>query len=363
MSSIAPNPANVYPTVGNPEPMSANIGSDDTATRLLIRHCLQYRDAINSRAWTQLAITLVLYMSLCGCMIWAINAGYWGAVALCVPAGMLLVRLFTFQHDCGHGSFFSQRHLNNAVGRLLSVCTFTPYGFWKRTHALHHATSGDLGRRGVGDVDTYTVREYEALSKGKRLTYRIYRHPLILHIIGPPLYFVLLQRSPWGQSLPATEAWRSIMGLNAALLALYGSLAFAFGLGTVALTLLPIACVASWVGGWLFFVQHQFEHTHWEQSDKWNLPTAALHGSSHYVLPAWLNWLTGDIALHHIHHLNSRIPGYRLRECMRAEPQLADMSRLTVWESTKCVGLSLWNEDSSQLISFKRANLLTGGAG
>ncbi|MEL6750778.1 MAG: fatty acid desaturase [Pseudomonadota bacterium] len=332
-----------------------DVESPEDTIRSLTRHCLGYRDAIDSRAWTQLALTLALYLTLCGVMLFAISSGYWAAVVLCLPAGMLLVRLFTFQHDCGHGSFFSNRRWNDAVGRVLSVCTFTPYGFWKRTHALHHSSAGDLGRRGIGDVDTYTVREYEALTPRERLLYRIYRHPLILHVVGPPVYFTLLMRSPWGQPLSPSESWRSIMALNVALLVVYGGLALAFGLGTVALALLPVACITSWVGGWLFFVQHQFEHTHWEQSDKWHLQTAALHGSSYYVLPAWLNWLTGDIALHHIHHLNSRVPGYRLRECMQGEPRLAQISRLTIRESIGCIGLSLWHEDKGRLMSFKTA--------
>lgn len=327
---------------------------DDTI-RTLARHCMGYRDAIDRRAWGQLAVTLALYFSLCGVMLVTVSAGYWGAVVLALPAGMLLVRLFTFQHDCGHGSFFSTKRLNDATGRFLSVFTFTPYGFWKRTHALHHSSAGDLGRRGIGDVDTFTVREYEALTPAARRWYRIYRHPLILHVIGPPLYFIVLLRSPWGQPLTPGKSWRSIMALNVALLALYGGLSLVFGFGTTALCLLPVACVTSWVGAWLFFVQHQFEHTHWEQSEDWNLQTAALHGSSHYILPAWMNWLTGDIALHHIHHLNSRVPGYRLRECLKAEPKLADISRLTVRDSIGCIGLSLWDENEKRLISFKDA--------
>ena len=323
--------------------------------RALARHCMRYRDPIDRRAWFELVVTLALYLPLCAVLLWAAATGLWGALALALPAGLLLVRLFTVQHDCGHGSFFSSRRLNDGVGRALSVLTFTPYGFWKRTHALHHGSAGDLGRRGVGDVDTYTVDEFANLTPWARRLYRLYRHPLVLHVVGPPLYFMGLQRSPWGQALPSQQAWRSIAALNAALVAFYGALALWLGLGTVAPALLPVACVASWVGAWLFFVQHQFEHTHWAQPDDWHMQTAALHGSSHYVLPGWLNWLTGNIALHHIHHLNSRVPSYRLADCLRGDGRLGMVSRLGVRESLGCIGLSLWDERARRLVSFAEA--------
>lgn len=334
-------------------PKAAALTADDL--RSLSRHCLSYRDAIDARAWTQLCVTLSLYLAICATLLAAISSGVWWAIVLALPAGMLLVRIFTFQHDCGHRSFFRARGLNDAVGRALSVVTFTPYGFWRRTHAQHHTGAGNLDRRGIGDIDTYTVREYEALSPAARRWYRIYRHPVFLHVIGPPIYFLGLQRSPWGQPLSVSESWRSIMGLNLALVVLYGGLASILGWGTTAIALLPVACVAAWVGSWLFFVQHQFEHTYWAQAEDWHTQTAALHGSSHYILPGWLNWLTGDIALHHIHHLNSHVPGYRLRDCLRADDRLAGLSRLTVRESIGCIGLSLWDEDAARLTSFREA--------
>lgn len=326
----------------------------------LARYCKAYCRADDSRALFQLATTLILFFAACGTLIWGTTQGHWLVLLLSIPAGGLLVRLFTLQHDCGHGSFFTSRTANTWVGRGLSVLTVTPYGYWRRSHALHHASAGDLSRRGIGDVDTLTVKEYRALAAWPRFKYRVYRNPVVLHVLGPPLYFLFLQRSPFGQALPAREAWRSIMGLNAALLGLYGTLVFCFGFGPVAIALVPVACVASWVGGWLFFVQHQFEHTRWDDGPAWNYHIAALGGSSHYVLPPVLQWFTGDVGLHHIHHLNSRIPNYHLRACLDGDSVLAKISRLTVWESLGCIGLALWDEDARKLVSFSDARVNGG---
>lgn len=327
----------------------------ETVVRRLVRHCLRYRDADNRRAAFQLVTALVPFLALVATMMWGVAHEVWLVLALGIPAGGFLVRLFVIQHDCGHNSFFTSRAANRIVGRLLSVLTFTPFGHWSRSHTMHHAGSGDLGRRGIGDIDTLTVREYRALSPSARLRYRFYRHPLILHLIGPPIYFLLLQRLPVGLALPGRQAWLSIMGLNLALVVVYGGLIAAFGVFTVLIALVPPALIASWSGGWLFFVQHQFEHTHWEESERWNLQFAALGGSSYYVLPPVLQWFTGNIGLHHIHHLNSRIPNYRLQECLDAEPLLATISRLSLRESLGCVGLSLWDEEQRRLVTFSHA--------
>jgi omega-6 fatty acid desaturase (delta-12 desaturase) len=288
-------------------------------------------------------------------MLWGVSQGYLAVLLLAVPVGGLLVRLFIIQHDCGHGSFFTSRTANTWVGRSLSVLTLTPYGYWRRSHALHHSSAGDLSRRGIGDVDTLTVREYRARSAWEKAKYRIYRHPAVLHVVGPPLYFIVLQRLPFLQALPAREAWRSIMGLNVALLLVYGALAALVGLWVAFIVVVPLAGVASWIGGWLFFVQHQFEDTRWDDGDVWDFQTGALRGSSYYVLPRVLQWFTGSVGLHHIHHLNSRIPNYRLQACLDAEPLLAGMSRLTWRESLSCIGLALWDERRRKLVSFTEA--------
>ncbi|KQT52321.1 fatty acid desaturase [Aureimonas sp. Leaf460] len=325
---------------------------DETVIRQLSRHCLRFRDADDRAAWFQFATTFPPFLATVGLMLFGAASGAYGLLALFPLAGALLVRLFGIQHDCGHNSFLSSKRANRWVGRLLSVFTLTPFGYWSRSHAVHHTTAGDLGRRGIGDVDTLTVDEYRALTPWARWRYRVYRHPLLLHVIGPPIYFILFQRSPFGQALPASEAWRSIMALNLALLVFYGGLVATFGAGAVALAVLPTACIASWVGGWLFFVQHQFEDTHWEGSDDWSLQLAALSGSSYYVMPKVLQWFTGNIGLHHIHHLNSRIPNYRLQACLDGEPRLGAISRLSIRESFRCIGLALWDPASRKLVAF-----------
>jgi omega-6 fatty acid desaturase (delta-12 desaturase) len=323
-----------------------------------------YRSADDRQALVQLATTFPPFVALTALLLWGASQGNWLVLLVSVPvlallAGGLLVRLFIIQHDCGHGSFFSSRAANTWVGRALSVLTLTPYGCWRRSHALHHASAGDLSRRGIGDVDTLTVKEYRALSAWGHLRYRIYRNPAVLHLLGPPLYFVLFQRSPFGQALRARETWRSIMGLNAALLVIYGALIAGLGISPVALALLPVACVASWVGGWLFFVQHQFEHTRWDKGDEWDFQLGALGGSSYYVLPRILQWFTGSVGLHHIHHLNSRIPNYRLQGCLEGDQDLAWISRLTLRDSLSCIGLALWDEDRRELVSFSQAGMIT----
>jgi omega-6 fatty acid desaturase (delta-12 desaturase) len=330
----------------------SSIELDEALIRRLSRHCLRYRDADDRAAWFQFATTFALFLGTIALMLFGAASGVYGLVALFLPAGGLLVRLFGIQHDCGHNSFFSSKRANRWVGRLLSVFTLTPFGYWSRSHAVHHTSAGDLGRRGIGDVDTLTTDEYAALSPGAQWRYRAYRHPLFLHLVGPPLYFILFQRSPFGQALPAADAWRSIMGLNLALLAVYGSLIAVFGAAVVAMVVLPTACVASWVGGWLFFVQHQFEDTHWDASEDWSLQRAALGGSSYYVMPKVLQWFTANIGLHHIHHLNSRIPNYRLQACLDGEPLLGTISRLSIGESLGCIGLALWDPRTRKLVGF-----------
>ena len=178
-----------------------------------------------------------------------------------------------------------------------------------------------------------------------------------MHVFGPPIYFLLMARWPWAQQLPVRGVWRSIVGLNVALVLFYGALILAVGPLVGLVAVFAVGSVASWVGSWLFYVQHQFEETHWDHADEWEAQVAALNGSSHYVLPRWMNWLTGNIALHHIHHLNARVPSYRLPECMAASPRLASLSRLTFAESLHCIGLALWDEGERRLIGFRAARM------
>jgi acyl-lipid omega-6 desaturase (Delta-12 desaturase) len=312
----------------------------------------QVRAFDTRRAITQIATTAVPFLALVALMIAAADTAYWATLLLGIPAGGLLVRFFIIQHDCGHGSFLGTRSANDTLGRVMSVLTLTPYGLWRREHAMHHSGSGNLERRGIGDIETMTVDEYLAAGWFRRLRYRVYRNPAFLFGIGVPVYFLVVQRSPWGHGLPFRDAWKSTTGLNVAVALLYGTMAWVFGIGTMLLVLLPIVFVASAAGGWLFFIQHQFEETHWEPAEAWDFQTAAVHGSSYYVLPKVLQWFTGNIGLHHIHHLNSMIPNYRLQECMDALPALASVNRLTLWESIRCVRFTLWDPVNRRLIAF-----------
>jgi omega-6 fatty acid desaturase (delta-12 desaturase) len=263
------------------------------------------------------------------------------------------VRLFMIQHDCGHGSFFRHPLINAWVGRVIGVLTLTPYDFWRRTHAIHHATSGNLERRGIGDIDTLTVREYLALPGWRRLLYRIYRNPLIMFGVGPAYVFILQFRFPVGLMRGGWQPWLSTMATNAGIAVLVATVMWFVGVGPFLLVHLPITMLAASMGVWLFYVQHQFEHTFWAEEGSWNLHEAALHGSSHYDLPGVLRWLTANIGVHHIHHLCSRIPYYRLPRVLQDFPELRRVSRLTLWQSFGCVRLTLWDEGRGRLISFR----------
>jgi len=291
--------------------------------------------------------------------MWAtLGVGYWLALLLAVPASAFLVRLFMIQHDCGHGAFFRNRFANDWIGRAAGVLTFTPYDFWKRTHAVHHATSGSLERRGLGDLHTLTVTEYQALSRGGKLLYRLYRNPLVMFGIGPAYLFFLQHRLPVGLMRKGWRPWLSAMGTNAAILAAASVIIWLIGFKAFLLVQLPIVLIAGTIGVWLFFVQHQFEHTVWNHDENWDWHDAALRGSSHYDLPAILRWLTANIGVHHVHHLSSRIPYYRLQQVLRDHPELRNISRLTLRESLGCVRLVLWDETQRRLISFRDARAM-----
>lgn len=319
----------------------------------LHNHCKAYMAADDFKALRQLAVTSALFFPLIGLMFWLSNLWYPAVLLLAIPAGALLTRFFALQHDCGHGSFFSSRRWNEAAGRFISLLTFTPHDHWRNSHALHHAGSGNLDRRGIGDVDTATVTEFRNLSALGRWRYRILRHPLVGLVIGPPLYFLLLQRWPFATRRGKTRLLPGVVLHNLALVAFYGSLCWLLGTGLVLSVLLPTTIVGAWIGGWLFHVQHQFEETLWEGADQWDVKIAALKGSSHLQLPRILNWMTCDIGLHHIHHLSSRIPNYKLRACLAGSKTLQEIApKLTLWSAMASVHLALWHEADRRLISF-----------
>jgi acyl-lipid omega-6 desaturase (Delta-12 desaturase) len=319
----------------------------------LYDHCRGFAAADNWRAVWQLFSTVALLFPLLVLFYWLSPLNNPLAFLLAIPAGGLLTRMFALQHDCGHGSFFSSKRANAWVGHMISVLTFTPYEQWRQSHAVHHAGSGHLDRRGMGDVETRTVAEYQNMRAAAQWRYRTMRHPLVSLILGPPLYFLVMQRSPWSAGFQLKQSFVSIIVHNAALVLFYGGLCWWLGVWIVLAVVLPTALVGAWIGGFLFFVQHQFEETLWDGADKWDVKVAALKGSSHLQLPAVLNWMTCDIGLHHIHHLLSRVPNYRLRECMAQNTELQTIApKLTLWGAVTSVHLGLWDETERRLISF-----------
>ncbi len=315
-----------------------------------------YRRSSTARAAVELAITLLPFVSAWGAMAFAAATGrLWLFALLLIPTAGLVVRLFLIQHDCGHGSFFATRAANDTCGRLLGLLTLTPYDYWRRTHALHHASSGNLAARGIGDVDTLTLREYRARSRWGRLLYRLYRHPAVLFGLGPALLFGLQYRLPLGLA-GKLGPWLSTMGTNVGIGLLATLLIWLLGVTMFVAVQVPVMLVAASIGVWLFYVQHQFEETHWSQPPQWNMHEAALHGSSHYDLPPLLRWFTANVGIHHVHHLVSRVPYYRLREVLRDFPELASVGRLTLGQSFTCVGLVLWDEEGGRLIRFNEAD-------
>jgi acyl-lipid omega-6 desaturase (Delta-12 desaturase) len=315
---------------------------------------LRYREPSDGRSTIELVISFVPLAALWALMWLSYSIGlWWLTLLLAVPAAGFLVRLFMIQHDCGHGAFFRHRLANDWIGRVLGVLTLTPYDFWRRSHTIHHATSGNLDRRGIGDVDTLTVREYLALSRWRRLKYRLYRHPAVMFGVGPIYLFILRNRLPIGFMRGGLGPWLSTMGTNLAAAVIVALLIWLIGVRPFLLVHLPIMLLAAAIGVWLFYVQHQFERTTWTDGEGWTLHEAALHGSSHYVLPGVLRWFTANIGIHHVHHLCSRIPYYRLPRVLRDHPELDQIGRLTLWESIKCVRLVLWDERARQLISFR----------
>jgi omega-6 fatty acid desaturase (delta-12 desaturase) len=306
-----------------------------------------------------LAVTAGPFVGLWVLAWLSMSVSLWLTLAISVVNALFLLRLFTIQHDCGHGAFFKQRALSDWVGRIIGVLTLTPYAVWRRTHAIHHSSAGNLGKRGIGDIMTLTVSEYQALSGWQKLQYRLYRHPIVLFGFGPGYLFLLQNRVPIGL-MNNLRYWISAMGTNLTICAALLVIWYFGGLAAVFLIFLPTTLLAATAGMWLFYVQHQFEDTHWSPQEDWQLHDAALEGSSHYVMPAVLQWFSANIGIHHVHHLYSRIPFYRLTEVLRDHKELAQANRLTIAESLSCARLHLWDEKKRQLLSFSQARAIYG---
>jgi omega-6 fatty acid desaturase (delta-12 desaturase) len=324
-----------------------------------LKRLTPYRTPNGWRGLFELGVTFVPFAIL-WVLSWAALAyGQWWGLILTVPAAGFLLRLFMIQHDCGHGSFFGKRKLDDWVGRAIGVLTMTPYDTWRRTHAIHHASSGNLDARGIGDVRTLTVAEYQALSKWGKFGYWLYRHPAVMFGFGPVYLFLFQQRLPFGVMRNGPVPWISTMGTNLAIAAIVVALIWLIGWLPFLLIQIPIILMAGTAGVWLFYVQHQFEQTYWDGQENWEFEPAALHGSSYYDLPAPLRWFTANIGVHHVHHISSRVPYYRLPEVLRDFPQLKQIGRISVMESLRGVKLVLWDEASRRLISFREARAMS----
>ena len=335
--------------------MTASPKTDHAPARRWVPVLARYRVPSDARAWWEIAITLVPFLALWGAGWWAMTVSPWLGVAVALLNGLFLVRLFIIQHDCGHGALFSNRRVGDWVGRALGALTVTPYDVWARIHAGHHGAAGNLDRRGPGEVHTLTVAEYRARSRWGRLQYRLYRHPVTLFALAPAWVFLVENRLPLGLMRAGRKYWISAMATNAAIAALLTALWAIGGWMPLLALFLPTTVCAATVGIWLFYVQHQFEDTHHDRDADWDLHDAALHGSSHYDLPAPLRWLSGNIGLHHVHHLNSRIPFWRLPAVLRENPGLEQGQRLTIRDSLRCVRLKLWCEQTRRLVSLRDA--------
>jgi len=299
----------------------------------------------------QVINTLIPYLTLCGVMIWSLDVSYWLTLAVAVAAGGFLIRIFIIFHDCGHGSFFRSQRANHFWGFVTGVLTFTPYHQWRQKHALHHATSGDLDRRGTGDIWTLTVQEYFEAPRWKRLAYRLFRNPFVLFVLLPLYLFLIHQRFP-SPSVGRRERL-GVHWTNGALLLIAIAMSMTIGIKSYLLIQLPVMMITGTVGLWLFYVQHQFEGVYWKRREHWGFAEAALHGSSFYKLPRILQWFSGNIGFHHIHHLSPRIPNYNLEKCHQADPLFQSVKPITLGSSLRSFTYRLWDEQRGKLIGYR----------
>jgi acyl-lipid omega-6 desaturase (Delta-12 desaturase) len=309
----------------------------------------------------QLVNTFVPYGVLWALMIHTVQQGYsyWITLVLALVAGGILVRIFIFFHDCCHGSFFVSRRANTILGYVSGILTFTPFEDWRYAHRVHHATAGDLDRRGVGDIWTMTTEEYLAAPLQKRLAYRIYRNPFVLFGPGPALLFLFFQR--FSTKGAGKKERNSVVFTNVALLVVVGMASLTIGFQTYLLIQLPIILIGGSLGLWLFYIQHQFESVYWARHESWDPMKVALEGSSYFKPPRIVQWFTGNIGLHHIHHVRPNIPNYNLQQCHDAIPAFHAINPMTIRTSFKSLRLALYDEKQQKLMSFRSLGALAAG--
>ena len=333
--------------------------SDQTRLR---REVAVFQAPVLRKSLSQLATSIGGFLATCAAM-YALFDIYWVALALVPLAAGFLVRIFIIQHDCGHLSFFRSRRTNDIIGFACSLLTLTPYASWRRQHAGHHGIWNDLDRRQSG-ADIYssclTVDEYQALSPRRRWWYRVTRHPLVANLLLPPFIFILLYRVPFDMPKSWRRERRLVQMTNLTLVVAVGGLGLALGYDRVAAVQLPVLAVASIIGVWLFSVQHRSERVRWSRHAAWDPTVAALKSSTHLRLPRILQWFTGNIGFHHIHHLNPRVPNYHLQECHETIVALCDVPTCSFRDSLRALGFALWDEGCGRMVTFREA--ATGGA-
>jgi omega-6 fatty acid desaturase (delta-12 desaturase) len=329
-------------------PIPAKPPADNAAWKEIV---LKYQKPSLGRALWQILNTIIPYGLIWYLMCLCRPISWWLVVPLAVLAGAFLVRVFIIFHDCGHGSYFKSRGANDAVGFLAGILTFTPYYHWRWEHAIHHGSAGDLDKRGTGDVWTMTVQEYLESSRWKKFAYRLARNPIVLFVIAPLFLFVIRQRFP--SSKASRRELHSVYAMNLAILGMAVALSLVFGVWAYVLIQLIILMVAGGAGVWMFYVQHQFEDVYWERGEDWSFVAAALQGSSFYKLPRILQWFSGNIGFHHIHHLSPRIPNYNLEKCHQADPLFRQVKPITLFSSFKSATYRLWDEKNKKLVGYR----------
>ena len=327
--------------------MTGECPSDTAAWRKIV---IRYQQPSRWRGVWQIVNSLVPYAVLWYLIYLSLAVSWWIALPLAILAGGFLVRLFIIHHDCGHGSFFKSRKANDIWGFITGVLTFTPYHLWRWEHAIHHSAAGDLDRRGLGSVWTLTVQEYLEASRWKRFAYRLARNPFVLFVIAPFFLFVIKHRFSPNQANRRER--HSVYWTNLAVLGMAVGLSMIFGIKAYLVIQLTVILVAGSAGVWLFYVQHQFEGVYWQRHEKWDYLTAALQGSSFYKLPRILQWFSGNIGFHHIHHLSPQIPNYNLERCHKAEPLFQSVPPVTLFSSFKAFTFRLWDEEQHRLVGF-----------
>jgi omega-6 fatty acid desaturase (delta-12 desaturase) len=334
--------------------------SDKTAA--LIQTLRSFSQSNDRLAIWQLVNTLIPYVFLFSLMVILVrvNAPYWLVLLLAILAALFLVRIFILFHDTCHGSLFSSTKANTIVGYLTGILTFTPYFNWRHSHAIHHSTAGNLDKRGTGDVWTMTVEEFKSASKRKRIAYRFIRHPLIMFGFGPVFMFIIMHRFADKQATKRDR--QSVVITNLTLLAVLITAHFTIGFNTYILVQLPIIYIAGILGLWLFYIQHQYETVYWVRNDAWNRMRAALEGASYYKLPKLLQWFTGSIGFHHIHHLRASIPNYNLQKCYDSIPAVQNVIPITLRTSMKSLWMHLFDESTGRMVSFRHAMSMKAAA-